>query len=96
MVLLMVIMIIIVMSIFVTLYLSQNMSQTFSSQERIDQIKAMELSQGAYWKAYMDKATGNNPTAASSETMDGKKFTPGISSSVVNGTATQYSTPVNY
>ena len=74
MVLITVLAVIMIMSIFVVVTLSQNLSQTTLSQISVDQVKAQQLVQGAFWKAYADMNGGGNPSVAS-ETLDGKTFT---------------------
>jgi len=95
MVLLMVLVVIITMSILLTTMLSQNMSQVFSSQDKVDQIKAEELARGAYWKAYMDISSGTAPTV-SSETLDGKTFTVGALGGKPADSTVQYPVSVSY
>jgi len=94
MVLVTVLMVVIVLSIFVTSILSQQMSQGFSSQDRINQIKAQELAQGAFWKAYGDMIAGSGPSV-NSEVMDGKTYTVSVAAQPANSTV-PYNVSVTY
>lgn len=69
-----------------------NFSQASTAQERIDQIRAQEMAEGAYAKAYMDMISGVTTPTVVSEVMDGKTFNVSLSSS---GDA-PYRVTVNY
>ena len=95
MVLVTVLMGIVVMSIFVAGTLSQHLSQSTSSQSQVDQIKAQELLQGAFWKAYADMNAGTTNPSVSSETLDGKVFTVNVPPKPATSSVS-YQPTVNY
>ncbi len=55
-------------------------SQGLLGQNQVDRIKAEQLAKGYFWKSYMQgTATGTAGTGMSSETINGKFFTIGVS-----------------
>lgn len=80
MVLMTVVMVVMVLSVFLTVIISQSLSQTTSSQAKVDEIKAYQLAQGAFWKYVADRNNSiSNPTLVGAETLNGKTFTPSFS-----------------
>ncbi len=59
--------------------ISTTTSQSLSSQHQIDRIKAEELAKGAHWFNYMQITTNGSSAIPLPTGLDGKTFTPTIS-----------------
>ena len=77
--------------------MSVSVSQSISGQHQIDRIKAEELAKGAFWYNYMNLTSTGTPATPPGETLDGKPFTPAITSSSGGpNNTTIYSITVSY
>ncbi|GEM_PF-718719 len=70
----------IVMSLLAISLMSLNGSATISNQKQIDRIKAEQLATGAFWYNYMNLSTSGTTATPPGETLDGKTYTPTITS----------------
>lgn len=71
----MVLMVTIILMVYSIGILSRGATQVLSSEDRVDRIKADQLTIGAYAKAYTDMTVGSAMPTSFNETLDGKTFT---------------------
>jgi hypothetical protein len=83
----------IIIMIFSVGILTQSMNEINFAQQQIDQITAKQLASGYFWNAYSQNAM---TSGSFTTTLNNRVYTVSMASAVINGTASNWQTSVNY